>query len=99
MAEAVQEFVLLPTAKGLQGLNKAELLEVAKKLNLTDVSSRLTKVKIVELIAQHYQEEDVFTSEDVFASQGSAQFAEGEPQPPKPSSDIELKIQLMQFER
>ena len=99
MAEAVQEFVLLPTAKGLQGLNKAELLEVAKKLNLTDVSSRLTKVKIAELIAQHYQEEDVFTSEDVFASQDSAQFADGEPQSPKPSSDIELKIQLMQFKR
>lgn len=92
MAATVKEFLELPTVKGLQQLRKTDLLEVANMLKLAGLNVSYRKEKIAKVIAQHYHDEGVFTSEDL------AQLSSTEPQP-KSGSDIELKIRLIQLER
>lgn len=82
MAAAVKEFLELPTVKGLQQLRKTDLLEVAKMLKLAGLNVSYRKEKIVKVIAQHYHDEGVFTSEDL------AQFGASDVEPqPKSGSD------------
>jgi hypothetical protein len=92
MSTAVENFLASPTVNSVKKLKKAELLEVAKTLELTEVTNSMKRNEILRHIAEYYAEDGVFTMEEMSLFKEPSSIEE------KSMSEMELKIKMMELE-
>ena len=86
---AVNAFIDQPTVEGLKNLKKHELVNVAKKLEMEDITMSMRKPVIARKIVEYYVDEEVFQTDAL------EQFTD---MPENKTSDIELKLKLQEIE-